>query len=126
VAQIGSLGRLGLQEGYYVYVGSAFGSGGLRARLGHHLRLSRRPHWHIDYLRRCGTMREIWFTAEAVRQEHRWAGIVASLPGAQVPMARFGASDCACAAHLFYFREPPSHDGFALAAGRTVKRVVIK
>jgi Domain of unknown function DUF123 len=49
--QIGRLGALQLQSGFYVYVGSALGPGGVRARLAHHLKLSRRPHWHIDYLR---------------------------------------------------------------------------
>jgi Uri superfamily endonuclease len=33
---IGKLGTLTLQPGYYVYVGSAFGPGGLKARIGHH------------------------------------------------------------------------------------------
>jgi hypothetical protein len=34
---IGSLGEFDIIAGFYAYVGSAFGSGGLRARIGHHL-----------------------------------------------------------------------------------------
>jgi len=34
--EIGRLGRFDIIPGYYAYVGSAFGSGGLRAHLGHH------------------------------------------------------------------------------------------
>jgi Uri superfamily endonuclease len=34
--QIGRLGTMLLQPGYYVYLGSALGSGGLRARIAHH------------------------------------------------------------------------------------------
>jgi hypothetical protein len=49
--QIGRLGALQLQLGFYVYVGSALGPVGVRGRLAHHLKPSRRPHWHIDYLR---------------------------------------------------------------------------
>ena len=49
--QIGRLGTMQLQRGYYVYLGSALGPGGLRARIAHHQKLSPRPHWHIDYLR---------------------------------------------------------------------------
>ena len=36
--QIGRLGDLVMQPGYYIYVGSAFGPGGLAARVGRHLR----------------------------------------------------------------------------------------
>jgi Uri superfamily endonuclease len=48
--EIGRLGCFDIIPGYYAYVGSAFGSGGLRARLGHHLEATANPHWHIDYL----------------------------------------------------------------------------
>ena len=34
---IGSLGEFDIIPGFYAYVGSAFGSGGLRSRIGHHL-----------------------------------------------------------------------------------------
>jgi Uri superfamily endonuclease len=50
--QIGRLGKFNFSDGYYAYVGSAFGPGGLAARLSHHLRRSHKPRWHIDYLRR--------------------------------------------------------------------------
>ncbi len=36
--EMGRLGRFDIIPGYYAYVGSAFGSGGLPARLGHHLK----------------------------------------------------------------------------------------
>jgi len=43
--------RLALGPGLYVYVGSACGPGGLRARLARHLcGRRRRLHWHIDKL----------------------------------------------------------------------------
>ena len=48
--RIGSLGAAVIQKGYYIYIGSAKGPGGLRARIERHLRKQKRIHWHIDYL----------------------------------------------------------------------------
>jgi Uri superfamily endonuclease len=39
-----------LQPGFYFYIGSAHGPGGLRSRLLRHLREEKRRFWHIDYL----------------------------------------------------------------------------
>src|SRR5208337_3227365 len=49
--RVGRLGDMRLQSGFYVYVGSALGPGGVRARVNHHMRASPRHHWHIDYVR---------------------------------------------------------------------------
>ncbi len=48
---IGKLGCHHFSRGWYLYCGSAFGPGGLRARIGHHLKHSDKKHWHIDYLK---------------------------------------------------------------------------
>ncbi|MGD1103787.1 MAG: DUF123 domain-containing protein [Terriglobia bacterium] len=58
--QIGRRGTMQLQRGYYVYLGSALGPGGLRARIAHHQKLSTRPHWHIDYLRAHSRLHSVW------------------------------------------------------------------
>ena len=105
--RIGKLGTLELKQGVYIYVGSAFGPGGLAARIRHHTQIAVRPHWHIDYLRAACDLIGIWFTTETARREHSWAEAVAQLPGAEVPMPGFGSSDCQCAAHLFWFQRPP-------------------
>ena len=44
----GSLKSVHFHRGYYAYVGSAMG--GFKARLNHHLKGNKKPHWHIDYL----------------------------------------------------------------------------
>ena len=44
--EIGRLGEFDLVPGFYAYVGSAHGSGGLRARIQHHLESTADPHWH--------------------------------------------------------------------------------
>ncbi len=104
---IGKLGTFDLRQGWYAYVGSALGSGGLRGRLKHHLTPPARPHWHIDYLRAAATVREVWMVASPTPYEHVWAERLLALPGATIPILRFGASDCRCAAHLIHFPERP-------------------
>lgn len=106
--RIGRLGTLALQPGVYIYVGSAFGPGGLSARIKHHHQIATRPHWHIDYLRAVCDLAEVWFTTATGRHEHAWARAAARLPGAETPMPGFGSSDCKCEAHLFWFKHPPS------------------
>lgn len=105
--QVGRLGVLQGHAGYYVYVGSAFGPGGVRARVAHHQRVASRPHWHIDYLRACTHLEHVWYTYDPQRREHQWAQVCAGLPGAAVPLVGFGASDCACVTHLFFFTGRP-------------------
>lgn len=100
--RIGKLGRFDFAAGYYTYVGSAMGPGGLSARLRHHLRSSSKPHWHIDYLRRAAKVEEIWYREEKMILEHRWAGILSQLSNVTEPVKSFGASDCHCSSHLFY------------------------
>jgi Uri superfamily endonuclease len=102
--RIGRLGNLLLQRGFYVYVGSALGSGGVRGRLGHHMRPAERPHWHVDYLRAKTTLEAVWFCYNRKSREHAWTKRFGAMPGASVPMAGFGASDCDCESHLFFFK----------------------
>ncbi|MGD2097040.1 MAG: GIY-YIG nuclease family protein [Desulfobacterales bacterium] len=104
---IGKLGRLHVRPGTYVYIGSAFGPGGLKARIAHHTRCSVRPHWHIDYLRSVLRLREVWYTVDARPYEHRWAETMSALKGATLPIIGFGASDCSCTSHLFAFTDQP-------------------
>lgn len=47
---ISSLKNPVLAAGTYVYAGSAFGPGGIRARVSRHLRIEKKAHWHIDHL----------------------------------------------------------------------------
>jgi len=57
---IGKYKTLDLIPGYYTYCGSAFGPGGIVARVQRHLKLKKKKHWHIDYLRDKCTIEEIW------------------------------------------------------------------
>jgi Uri superfamily endonuclease len=106
--RIGKLGTIHLQPGYFVYVGSAFGPGGLSARLSHHRRPIIRPHWHIDYLRPATILNEIWLTYDPSSREHQWADLFARIKHGSIPLPGFGSTDCSCGSHLFFFRDRPS------------------
>ena len=114
---VGHLGILDVHPGTYVYVGSAFGQGGLRARVMRHVSTAKRKRWHIDYLLDLAKPIEIWHTVGTEKQEHAWAKAIARMPGASVPMRGFGASDCRCESHLVYFVERPSTRAFERALG---------
>jgi len=117
---VGRLGALSLTTGIYVYIGSAFGPGGVAARCRHHARSSSKPHWHIDYLRASMELMEIWFSHDPQRREHEWADLMAKTRGAQRPFPDFGSSDCSCHSHLFFFPSAPSFDSFRRRAYRTL------
>ena len=112
--KIGKLGEWRLPAGHYAYVGSAFGPGGIAARVGRHLRDQKRNHWHIDYLRAALAIDAVWFTHDLLHREHAWAGQLKREGGAG-PVKGFGASDCNCATHLLWFPKRPAFDCFSLA-----------
>ena len=102
VLTIGRLGEVKLPAGVMAYAGSAFGSGGLRARLGRHLRGDGAKHWHIDHVRAVAEVRNCFYTVSDTRLECAWSQALAALPGATIPVPGFGSSDCrsGCGAHL--------------------------
>jgi Uri superfamily endonuclease len=105
--RIGKLGVFDFPPGLYLYVGSAFGAGGLAARLAHHCRVEKpRPHWHIDYLRPMARLREAWTVAGPERLEGRWCRALSAAPLLSAPVPGFGASDTRCFTHLFYSPRP--------------------
>jgi Uri superfamily endonuclease len=104
---VGKPGEFEFPSGYYAYIGSALGMGGLRARLRHHLHITNNPNWHIDYLRKHVTIKEIWICKSKIRYEHAWASMIQNFEGATVPVPHFGSSDCRCLSHLFVFNSRP-------------------
>ena len=105
--QVGRLGAFGFPAGWYVYVGSARGTGGLAARVSRHLRAEKRLHWHIDYLLLRARVVDVQLSVGRRGRECAIAQRVARHAAARIIAPRFGASDCDCAAHLFYFRRRP-------------------
>lgn len=110
--EAGCLGRFQLRPGFYVYVGSALGLGGLRSRLAHHEKPSKKPHWHIDYLRAHAQPQRVWYTYGLLRREHQWATAFRTVPNGLSPLPGFGSSDCNCESHLFFFQSLPSLRSF--------------
>lgn len=100
---IGALGERDFAAGHYVYVGAA--ARGLTARLARHGRLRKRLHWHIDYLRQGAR----WHGSLPVRSREKLECALAAAVRrlAQGEVAGFGASDCGCPSHLFYFTGEP-------------------
>ena len=114
--QVGKLGRFIGKPGYYIYIGSAFGLGGMEARLNHHRKLSLNPRWHIDYIRGYLALKEIWLTHDTEKREHDWANILIAMSNTVIPYADFGASDCTCPTHLFYYPEILAFETFVCKA----------
>ncbi|MFA6012073.1 MAG: GIY-YIG nuclease family protein [Desulfobacteraceae bacterium] len=104
---IGKLGHFDFKKGYYLYVGSAFGPGGLASRLKHHLSVSPKPRWHLDYLRPATTITDIRISDENERAEHIWATHLSLMENFSIPIPGFGSSDCHCLAHLFHSPKKP-------------------
>ena len=109
---VGRLGTLSVRLGYYVYVGSAFGPGGLAARIARHAKRDKKPHWHIDYLTALVSIEELWYTVDKQRRECQWADLFSRMHAASVPLAGFGSSDCVCLAHLCFLASRPSWRAF--------------
>lgn len=114
--QVGRLGTAWFQAGFYIYLGSAHGPGGLQARLDRHMKAAGAQHWHVDYLRRCSQVTAIYYLTNSIYQqlpaiqlserlECCWSQALANIKGSSYPMPRFGASDCqmGCPAHLVRF-----------------------
>lgn len=115
--QIGKLGKLIGQAGYYLYTGSAFGPGGIAARLKHHQRIAERPHWHIDYLHQKLALTGLWYSYDPIKREHDWAQLLSNYRGSSFPMTGFGSSDCNCSSHLIHSVKRPDISYFRKKVG---------
>ena len=123
---VGKLGVFTLGSGWYHYVGSALGPGGLCARLARHRRKRKRRHWHIDYLVHLLQMREIWWASTSEHVECVWAHALLGLPYTTVPVPGFGSSDCRCPSHLLYSQDcVPFSTVIAQLAGAGIPGLVV-
>jgi len=91
------------EPGWYGYAGSAYGPGGIGARLRRHFRRDKKPHWHIDDL----TGLASGMAAAAIRNGSECA-MVARLTGSagfRSSLDGFGSSDCrTCSSHLLEWK----------------------
>jgi len=108
----GKFGYIHYRQGWYLYVGSAFGPGGIQARVNRHFKADKKAHWHIDYLTLALGVKECWYHAGAQRLECAWSRHLESMHD-HYPVTGFGSSDCQCASHLHYFSARPSRAALA-------------
>jgi len=99
--------------GLYAYAGSAYGPGGLRARIGRHLASAKRLHWHVDHL----TVRaaDISVLICPGVSECLFVERLLATGAFDIPYPGFGSSDCRrCGSHLLrltgYSPDAPSVD----------------
>ena len=81
-----------LEPGLYAYIGSAYGPGGLRARLGRHLRPEKKLRWHIDQIS-TNTLDKFAYGWTGGKECDLRASLDANCPAAY-PLPGFGSSDC--------------------------------
>ena len=104
--RVGAHGLLEFQPGTYLYVGSAHGPGGLRARIARHCRRVKTKRWHIDFVRaHMCLVGVLWVPCTDRNREHEMARTLTEEYEPYVP--GLGASDCRCRTHLFYSPDAP-------------------
>ncbi len=130
---VGALGTFDFPSGYYGYVGSAFGPGGVRARTDRHRRQHiARKKWNIDHMKPPFRAVAIWWTHDTFKRECSWSAALAASPRFDCPAAGFGSHDCRvnrsdgfgspdgrlCRAHLLHSMERPNVHDFAGRLGQ--------
>ena len=92
-----------LRSGWYVYAGSAYGPGGIRARLCRHFKKTKKLHWHVDQL--TGAAEDICAVAVPDGSECEIIATLARSRAFQFVAEGFGSSDCRiCQSHLLAWR----------------------
>jgi len=104
--KIGALGLYSFEPGLYIYTGSAMKN--LLQRVARHKSRNKLRRWHIDYLTSNKNFKIIKieiFESDKREECQRNASLLENSK-AEIPIKRFGSSDCKCCpAHLVYFAE---------------------
>jgi sugar fermentation stimulation protein A len=101
--EVGKLGVLSFQKGYYLYVGSA--KRNLKKRMARHMRRRKNLFWHIDYLREAADHCIPIPVRSSTPLECLIAKRLSKIVDWSVP--KFGSSDCRCDTHLFGMQADP-------------------
>ena len=109
--QVGKLGEFMFRPGYYCYIGSAFGPGGLRARVNRHILKNKKKKWHIDYIREEVSLFKIWYSIKPIKLECSTVKHFNKI-GCIFPVKGFGSSDCKCLSHLVQLKSLPDLSQF--------------
>lgn len=103
---VGKLGEFALRPGYYYYIGSA--QRNLEQRIQRHLRTEKRIRWHIDYFLQKAQILRVYTWPAGKELECKLGEYLRRFPAGMVPIPGFGASDCKCETHLYYFSYRPN------------------
>jgi sugar fermentation stimulation protein A len=117
-ARIGNRGRWTFPAGFYSYTGS--GMGGIIPRLNRHLASRKLLHWHIDYFLQYANISHVVMLPSHHHREcevHRW---ICGHMEYEIPVPRFGASDCDCPSHLIRYTRNPRVRLAQILRGREV------
>ncbi|MFB6100537.1 MAG: DUF123 domain-containing protein [Candidatus Nanohalobium sp.] len=109
--EVGSLGEIEFQNGFYAYNGSAFGPGGLKRVNRHREKSEERddPHWHIDYL----LVQENSEIVEVfIKDADHECKLSQEMAEKFLEVQDFGCSDCDCGSHLFYSEKREELESF--------------
>lgn len=98
--QIGKLGAFLFQPGIYIYIGSAKGK--MESRIKRHLKKEKKQHWHFDYLRPYGNIKAVFSFPISMGECQLREDFFNKNQTLQMPIAKFGSSDCKCYSHLLY------------------------
>ncbi|MDD1700582.1 MAG: GIY-YIG nuclease family protein [Methanoregula sp.] len=112
--QVGALGKLTFRTGWYIYVGSALGSGGLQRPMRHILlaRLrDKQPKWHVDYLLTSACF-SLVYVVSAITADRLECRLARELNKGAIP--KFGCSDCSCTSHLLFRQADPMQEILAV------------
>ena len=101
--EAGACGKENFPSGYYYYCGSA--QRNLKARIKRHINSRKKFHWHIDYLLKWAEIIKFKTWPLGSKYECKLADNIHKLPESKIIMPGFGASDCGCDTHLFYFEQ---------------------
>jgi sugar fermentation stimulation protein A len=106
--EIGRIGRVQIDEGFFVYTGSALGRGeaSLERRIGRHCRKRKRVRWHVDFLtvRPEIIIRKVICLDSPERLECRINQLIISELAGKPVAPHAGATDCRCEGHLLSLR----------------------
>ncbi|MEM4676309.1 MAG: GIY-YIG nuclease family protein [Candidatus Korarchaeota archaeon] len=97
--RVGCLGNVFFNNSNHLYVGSALGKSGLRARISRHLHNKKKIFWHIDYLLQHARVKAVYFIVSNQKLECKIARALITR-GIEF-VEGFGSSDCNCESHLF-------------------------
>jgi Uri superfamily endonuclease len=99
---VGTLGCVKFEKGFYAYVGSA--QNNLEKRVERHLKKAERKFWHIDYLLDNDAVKVLKVLYKKAGK-HEECQIAEKINERGIGIRGFGSSDCDCQSHLIRIKD---------------------